>query len=37
MPDSKKIKYADFVINNSKTKEETEKQVEKIWKTISRG
>ncbi len=35
MPDSKKIKYADFVIDNSKTREETERQVEKIWKKIT--
>ncbi len=35
MPDSKKIKYADFVIDNSKTKEETEKQVERAWRNIT--
>ncbi|UCD55829.1 MAG: dephospho-CoA kinase [Candidatus Omnitrophota bacterium] len=36
MPLRKKIKYADFVINNNRSREYTKKQVIKIWKELSK-
>jgi len=36
MPLSKKIKYADFVINNNRSREYTKKQVIRAWKALTR-
>src|SRR3990172_10287432 len=35
MPVSEKVKFATYVINNSRTLEETRKQVEEVWKKIN--
>jgi dephospho-CoA kinase len=35
MPISEKVKHATYVIDNSRTLEETRKQVEEVWKKIS--
>lgn len=35
LPDSRKKKYADFVIDNSGSLKETKAQVDKIWKNIT--
>lgn len=35
LPISEKIKYADFIINNSTNLEETRKQVNKIWRNLT--
>jgi dephospho-CoA kinase len=37
MPLKKKLKLADYVIDNNGTKMETEKQVGRIWKDIKKG
>ena len=37
MPLNKKIRMADYVVDNDGTKEETKKQVRKIWQEIKRG
>lgn len=34
MPSNEKVKYADFVIDNSGSKKETRKQVESVWKQL---
>ena len=36
MPIAKKVKLADFVINNSGSKERTRKEVNKIWQKLKR-
>ncbi|MGB9780595.1 dephospho-CoA kinase [Caldanaerobacter sp.] len=36
MPLEEKIKYADFIINNSKTLEKTEEQVKLLWSRFDR-
>ena len=35
MPVSEKVKFATYVIDNSRTLEETRKQVEEVWKKIN--
>ena len=35
MPVSEKVKFATYVIDNSRTVEETRKQVEEVWKKIN--
>lgn len=35
MPISEKVKFATYVIDNSRTLEETRKQVEEVWKKIN--
>lgn len=37
MPLNKKIRMADYTVDNNGTKEDTKKQVEKIWKELRRG
>ena len=34
LPIDEKVGYADFVIHNDKTPEETRKQVEELWETL---
>lgn len=34
MPVKRKIKFADFIINNSKSKEDTQEEVVRIWKKL---
>ncbi|NQU95436.1 MAG: dephospho-CoA kinase [Candidatus Omnitrophica bacterium] len=36
MPSTKKIKFADFVINNNRSKEHVRKEVKKIWRKLKR-
>lgn len=36
IPDAEKARRADYVIDNSGTPEQTEVQVEEVWKTLSR-
>jgi len=37
MPLNKKIRMADYAVDNSGTKEKTKKEVRKIWKELKRG
>lgn len=37
LPLSKKIKMANFIIDNSRTVKDTEKQVRKIWREVKNG
>jgi dephospho-CoA kinase len=36
LPIDEKVGYADFVIYNDKSLEETRKQVEKLWETLKK-
>ncbi|MCX5666442.1 MAG: dephospho-CoA kinase [Candidatus Omnitrophica bacterium] len=37
MPLKKKIRYADYVVDNNGTKEATKEQVRKIWRQLKKG
>jgi dephospho-CoA kinase len=36
MPIDEKIDYADFLINNDKSIDETRRQIEDLWKTLNK-
>jgi len=37
MPFREKARYADFIVNNNRTKSETKKEVKRIWQLLKKG